>query len=206
MITQFLSNTKQYKDFMHIRWNIILSVIALVLLAWFYTLQPNDNELSQLIKSNTQPEYIGEKMSTSVFSPTGKKQYLATADKIEHYNEDRRTEFHQPLVYLFDIDDEKFGTQSWKLSAKKAKLTKNNMLYLDGNVIAETLLDNAKLQRVMTESAVVNLTTQDITSDTMVTIKGQNFSSTGLKLTGNLQQQIATLKEQVKTHYEINNK
>lgn len=89
---------------------------------------------------------------------------------------------------------------------KKAKLTKNNMLYLDGNVIAETLLDNAKLQRVMTESAVVNLTTQDITSDTMVTIKGQNFSSTGLKLTGNLQQQIATLKEQVKTHYEINNK
>lgn len=191
---------------MNIRWNIILSVLALISLAWFYSLQPDDNELNQLIKSNDSPEYTGEKMSTAVFSPTGKKQYLATADKVEHYNNDGRTEFHQPLVYLFDIEDEKLGKQSWKLSAHKAKLTKNNMLYLEGNVIAETLLENAKLQKVVTESAVVNLTTQDITSDTMVTIKGQHFSSTGLKLHGNLQQQIATLKEQVKTHYEISNK
>ena len=50
----------------------------------------------------------------------------------------------------------------------------------------------------------MNLTTQDITSDKMVKLNGQDFSSTGLKLTGNLQQQVATLKEQVKTHYEIN--
>jgi len=41
-------------------------------------------------------------------------------------------------------------------------------------------------------------------SDNTVKINGQNFTSTGLKLTGNLQQQIANLKEQVKTYYEIN--
>ena len=38
----------------------------------------------------------------------------------------------------------------------------------------------------------------------MVKINGQNFNSTGLKMIGNLRQQIATLKEQVKTYYEIN--
>ena len=35
-------------------------------------------------------------------------------------------------------------------------------------------------------------------------INGLNFNSSGLKLVGNLRQQVATLKEQVKTYYEIN--
>ena len=76
-------------------------------------------------------------------------------------------------------------------------------MYLDGNVVAQSLSPLSRLQRIETESAVVNLTTQDIRSDKMVKLNGQNFSSTGLKLTGNLQQQVANLKEQVKTHYEI---
>ena len=77
------------------------------------------------------------------------------------------------------------------------------MLYLEGNVVAQSLSPLSRLQRIETESAVVNLTTQDILSDKMVKLNGQNFNSTGLKLTGNLQQQVANLKEQVKTHYEI---
>ena len=42
-----------------------------------------------------------------------------------------------------------------------------------------------------------------MTSDSMVKINGLNFSSTGLKMVGNLRQQVATLKEQVKTYYEV---
>ena len=71
-------------------------------------------------------------------------------------------------------------------------------------MVAQSLSPLSRLQRIETESAVVNLTTQDIRSDKMVTLNGQNFSSTGLKLTGNLQQQVVNVKEQVKTHYEIN--
>ena len=78
------------------------------------------------------------------------------------------------------------------------------MLYLEGDVVAESLEPTSRLQRVETQVAVVNLKTQDISSDKMVKINGQNFNSTGLKMVGNLRQQIATLKEQVKTYYEIN--
>ena len=114
-----------------------------------------------------------------------------------------------PTVRLLELEipgsgTDNAGTESWELSANKATLTKNNMLYLEGNVVAQSLSAQSRLQRIETESAVVNLTTQDITSDKMVKLNGQDFSSTGLKLTGNLQQQVATLKEQVKTHYEIN--
>ena len=190
---------------MNIRWTVLLSAITLVLLAWYYSLNQDDQQLATLIKKEESPEYIGHKMSTVVYSPTGKKQYLAVSDKVEYYNYDGHTNFERPLVYLFEIENQKTQQkESWKLSADRAILTKDNMLYLKGNVIAETLLPQSKLQRIETEDAKVNLNTQDISSDSTVKINGQNFTSTGLKLTGNLQQQIANLKEQVKTYYEIN--
>ena len=194
---------------MNIRWNIVLAVIALGLLAWFYSLNQEDDGLNALVKTADAPEYVGQKMNTVVYAPTGKKQYLATSDKVEYYTSDGHTNFINPTVHLLELEIQRAGTdnagtESWELSANKATLTKNNMLYLEGNVVAKSLSAQSRLQRIETESAVVNLTTQDITSDKMVKLNGQDFSSTGLKLTGNLQQQVATLKEQVKTHYEIN--
>lgn len=200
---------------MNIRWNVILGLIALGSLGWFYSLNSDKPDLSNLVKKPDSPDYIGNKMETTVFSPEGKKQYLSTADKVKHYTVDGHTEFEMPLVYLFDVstsnNTEKSNnsaklleSQSWKLSAKKAKLTKDEMLYLEGDVVAESLEPTSRLQRIETQVAEVNLKTQDISSDTMVKINGQNFNSTGLKMVGNLRQQIATLKEQVKTYYEIN--
>ena len=200
---------------MNIRWNVILGLIALGSLGWFYSLNSDKPDLSNLVKKPDSPDYIGNKMETTVFSPEGKKQYLSTADKVKHYTVDGHTEFEMPLVYLFDVstsnNTEKSNnsaklleSQSWKLSAKKAKLTKDEMLYLEGDVVAESLEPTSRLQRIETQVAEVNLKTQDISSDTMVKINGQNFNSTGLKMIGNLRQQIATLKEQVKTYYEIN--
>ena len=51
------------------------------------------------------------------------------------------------------------------------------MLYLEGGVVAESLDPLSRLQRVETEAAVINLKTQDITSDTQVKINGLNFNS-----------------------------
>ena len=200
---------------MNIRWNVILGLIALGSLGWFYSLNSDKPDLSNLVKKPDSPDYIGNKMETTVFSPEGKKQYLSTADKVKHYTADGHTEFEMPLVYLFDVSTSNnaeksnnpaklLESQSWKLSAKKAKLTKDEILYLEGDVIAESLEPTSRLQRIETQVAEVNLKTQDISSDTTVKINGQNFNSTGLKMVGNLRQQIATLKEQVKTYYEIN--
>ncbi|MDG2917256.1 LPS export ABC transporter periplasmic protein LptC [Bisgaard Taxon 10/6] len=196
---------------MNFRWNLILGVIALALLAWFYSLNQEDGSLANLIKKPDSPEYIGQKMETTIFSPTGQKQYIAKSDKAEYYSEDGHTDFFNPVVFVLDdsaSDESKQNKtdlhQSWKLTAAKATLTKDNMLNLSGRVVAQSLLPESRLQRIESERATVNLNTQDITSNTEVRINGQNFVSSGLKLDGNLKQQVATLKEQVKTHYEIN--
>lgn len=190
---------------MNIRWNIVLSLIALALLSWFYSLQQTDsNQLAKLIKSDSSPEYVGNAMQTTVYAPTGEKQYFATAEKVEYYASTGNTDFQFPIVYLYEVKGKDLGLQSWKISANYAKLTKDNLLYLEGNVFVKSLLSNSQLQQVNTERALVNLKTQDISSDTIATITGLNFVSSGAQLSGNLQKQVATLKKQVRTHYEIN--
>ena len=69
---------------MNIRWTVFLSAITLVLLAWYYSLNQDEQQLATLIKKEESPEYIGHKMSTVVYSPTGQKQYLAVSDKVEY--------------------------------------------------------------------------------------------------------------------------
>ena len=195
---------------MNIRLSVILGVIVVVLLGWFYTLNEERDDLQHLIKKPDSPEYIGTQMETVVFSPEGKKQYSAQAAKVEYYETDGRAEFTAPVVYLFDLpldngtSPEAQEAQNWRLVADYAKLTREKMLQLNGHVVATSLDPSSRLQRVETDAALVNLTTQDITSDHAAKIIGQNFNSTGQKLVGNLKQQIATLKEQVKTIYEIN--
>lgn len=189
--------------FMNIRWNVYLAVVALVLLGWFYQLNQQDNNLQSLIKQPDSPDYVGEKMSMTVFSPTGKKQYSGYSSKVDYFESDGHTNFSDLGVYLYEIESHSANRQSWYLRADSAVLTKDKILTLTGNVVADSLLKDSKLQRIETKSARVNLNNQDIFSDDEVKIIGLNFNTTGQKLIGNLRQQTVTLKEQVRTHYEI---
>ncbi|TNH04005.1 LPS export ABC transporter periplasmic protein LptC [Testudinibacter sp. TR-2022] len=187
------------------RWNIVLVVIALALLAWYYSLNQQDNtDLAARIQNSDSPDYIANQMETTLYSLDGRKQYVATADEVEYFQTQGDTLFKAPIVYLFETsrNSDKL-VRSWRLSADQAKISKDKILYLNDNVSIQSLLPESKIHSLQTSSAVVNLTTQDITSDTMVSVVGQSFTTTGKSLSGNLRQQIATLKEQVQTHYEI---
>ena len=118
-------------------------------------------------------------METTVFSPEGKNNISRFLIKWNITPKTAILILFSPLVYLFDVsldnkdkeaktDKIQLEKQNWKLSAKKAKLTKDQMLYLEGGVVAESLDPLSRLQRVETEAAVINLKTQDITSDTQV--------------------------------------
>ncbi|MFC0309551.1 LPS export ABC transporter periplasmic protein LptC [Gallibacterium trehalosifermentans] len=183
---------------MSIRWNIVLSIIVITLSAWLYSLQQTDVPL--LSKKDSDPEYIAQQMTTTVYGPTGLVQYQAESAHVAYFNDDRAI-FTQPILYIYDENNVKI----WQLQADKAILTNKDNLTLQGNVKLQSLQKNSKLQKIDTEKAFVNLTTQDITSDTMVRLTGLNFTSNGKVLDGNLQKQLATLKEQVKTYYEIQN-
>lgn len=185
---------------MNIRLNVILLFIVAVLAGWYYSQQVQETAgLDQLIKKEGEPEYVGERMSTTVYDLSGTPQYFAEAQEIKRFESTERTEFFKPLLNLFDKDT---ALKQWKVTAEYAEVTKEKMLNLKGKVSIESLDVNSRLQRIETDELTVDLNTQDIFTQSIVKSQGMGFTTTGTGLTGNLKKQIATLTKDVKTYIE----
>lgn len=182
------------------RWmTLILVAIAIVLIGW--NLADNDNGEGTLTSNDTEPTYMSDNSHTLVYSPTGAISYKLVSDKATYYANDTVSWFDNPVMTTYD--DTK--VPSWTVRADKAKLTNDRMLYLYGHVQVDSLTQDAQLERIKTDNAQVNLTTQDVTSEDQVTLYGRSFNSTGMKMRGNLRNKTAELIEKVKTSYEIKN-
>ncbi|EXI63071.1 hypothetical protein MHD_02740 [Mannheimia granulomatis] len=185
---------------MNTRLTVVLLLIVAVLGGWYYSLQEKNNSgLDQLIKKEGQPEYVGNKMSTSVYDLTGKPQYFAQADEIKRYESTERTEFLKPFIELFAKDSD---VKQWKVSADHAEITKDKILNLTGNVQLNALDPLSRLQKISTDKLTVDLNTQDIFTESTVKSVGLGFTTTGVGLKGNLKQQVATLQKDVKSYLE----
>ena len=185
---------------MNKRITALLLVIVATLLGWMqYQAKDETNGLDNLIKKEGMPDYTGNRMSTSVFDLEGKPEYYAEAEEIKRYEESKKTEFTNPLVNLFD---KLTALKQWKLSADHAEINAERILTLSGNVTLQALEPTSKLQRIETDHLSVNLTTQDVFTDSEVKSQGLGFTTSGIGLKGNLKQQVATLLKDVKSYIE----
>ena len=185
---------------MNKRITALLLVIVAALVGWMqYQAKDDANGLDNLIKKEGMPDYTGKRMSTSVFDLEGKPEYYAEAEEIKRYEESEKTEFTNPLVNLFD---KLTALKQWKLSADHAEINAERILTLSGNVTLQALEPTSKLQRIETDHLSVNLTTQDVFTDSEVKSQGLGFTTTGVGLKGNLKQQVATLLKDVKSYIE----
>ena len=185
---------------MNKRITALLLVIVATLLGWMqYQAKDETNGLDNLIKKEGMPDYTGNRMSASVFDLEGKPEYYAEAEEIKRYEESEKTEFTNPLVNLFD---KLTALKQWKLRADHAEINAERILTLSGNVTLQALEPTSKLQRIETDHLSVNLTTQDVFTDSEVKSQGLGFTTTGVGLKGNLKQQVATLLKDVKSYIE----
>lgn len=185
---------------MNKRITALLLVIVATLLGWMqYQAKDETNGLDNLIKKEGMPDYTGNRMSTSMFDLEGKPEYYAEAEEIKRYEESEKTEFTNPLVNLFD---KLTALKQWKLSADHAEINAERILTLSGNVTLQALEPTSKLQRIETDHLSVNLTTQDVFTDSEVKSQGLGFTTSGIGLKGNLKQQVATLLKDVKSYIE----
>ncbi len=185
---------------MNKRITALLLVIVAALVGWMqYQAKDDANGLDNLIKKEGMHDYIGKRMSTSVFDLEGKPEYYAEAEEIKRYEESEKTEFTNPLVNLFD---KLTALKQWKLSAEHAEINAERILTLSGHVTLQALEPTSKLQRIETDHLSVNLTTQDVFTDSEVKSQGLGFTTTGVGLKGNLKQQVATLLKDVKSYIE----
>lgn len=182
------------------RWVIIvLSLVALVLIG--LNLADKD-DTSQAVVNANYPTYQSEHTDTVVYSPEGALSYRLIAEHVEYFSDQALSWFTHPFLTTYDTNK----VPTWSIKADKAKLTNDRMLYLYGHVEINALTEDAQLRKITTDNAQVNLTTQDVSSDDLVTLYGTTFNSSGLKMRGNLRSKNAELIEKVRTSYEIQNK
>lgn len=179
------------------RWVIILlTIIAIVLIGLNMTGSDNDEPI---IVDNNEPTYTSEQAITRVYNLTGALNYRLVTENVKYFTADSTSWFTKPVMTQYD--EKKLAT--WEIQADRAKLTNDRMLYLYGNVVVNALTPDAQLRKITTDNAIINLTTQDISSDDLVTLYGTSFNSSGMKMRGNLRNKTAQLIEKVKTSYEI---
>ena len=182
------------------RWVIILlSLVALILIG--LNLASTDDTTQQAINPD-DPTYTSEHTDTVVYSPKGALNYRLIAEHVEYFSAQQLSWFAKPVMTTFDTNK----APTWSIKADKAKLTNDRMLYLYGHVEVDALSADSQLRKITTDNAQINLVTQDVTSDDMVTLYGTTFNSSGLKMRGNLRSKNAELIEKVRTSYEIQNK
>nr|WP_250845199.1 LPS export ABC transporter periplasmic protein LptC [Escherichia coli] len=92
---------------------------------------------------------------------------------VEYYSDQAVSWFTQPVLTTFDKDK----IPTWSVKADKAKLTNDRMLYLYGHVEVNALVPDSQLRRITTDNAQINLVTQDVTSEDLVTLYGTTFNS-----------------------------
>lgn len=176
---------------------IILAIIALGLIGW--NLSDNETPVVSVSADNSQPNYQTDESVTFVYNPMGDLAYKLVADKIDNYTAEKIIWFSKPVLTTYNES----GIPTWTVRAQKAKLTSDKMLYLYGEVEVDSLSKDSQIQRISTQSAIVNLTTQDVSSEDKVTIIGLGLKSVGMKMRGNLRNRTAELIDDVNTHYEI---
>lgn len=172
---------------------IILTLIALVLIG----LKQTDSDEFLPDPDNSQPTYQSQQMVTLAYEPTGLLGYQLISEDVKHFTESKETWFSKPFMTVFGKNAEPI----WTVKADQAKLTQDRQLYLYDNIQIDNLDVNPQIKQINAQDAHINLITQDITSDHEVTLKGPFFSSTGLKLKGNLRDKTAELIENVETTY-----
>ena len=182
------------------RWVIILLSLAVLVLIGINLTDRDDD--SEVVINNSDPTYRSEHTDTVVYSPEGALNYRLIAQHVEYFSDQAVSWFTQPVLTTFDENK----VPTWSIRSDKAKLTDDRMLYLYGHVEVNALTAESQLRKITTDNAQINLITQDVTSNDLVTLYGTTFNSSGLKMRGNLRSQNAELIEKVRTSSENQNK
>lgn len=182
------------------RWVIILLSLAVLVLIGINLV--DKDAITPQEANNNEATYKSEHSTTVVYNPLGALNYRLVAEQVEYFSDTALSWFTKPVMTQYD--ENKVAT--WSLRADRAKLTNDRMLYLYGNVVLTALTPDSQLRKITTDNAQVNLITQDVASDDLVTLYGTSFNSSGLKMRGNLRSKNAQLIEKVRTSYEIQNK
>ncbi|MWP48206.1 MULTISPECIES: LPS export ABC transporter periplasmic protein LptC [unclassified Gilliamella] len=178
--------------------NLICFLLLIVVIGVYYNYQKGDEVVNQsTLNISDKPIYQSDEMLTDIYDLSGDLIYKIESSNVRHFDDSDNTEFDLPNFTFYDQDH----LAAWHIKAKKATLTNDKQLYLYQDVELDNLTQDAQLKQVKTDNAVIDLTSQLVTSKDPVIINGVGFYSTGIGLASDLHSKTANILENVKTYY-----
>ncbi|OCG20062.1 LPS export ABC transporter periplasmic protein LptC [Gilliamella sp. App2-1] len=178
--------------------NLICFLLLIVVIGVYYNYQKGDDVVSKSTQNiSDKPNYQSDEMLTNIYDLSGELIYKIESSNIRHFDDSDNTEFDLPNFTFYD----QVHLAAWHIKAKKAILTSDKLLYLYHDVQLDNLTQEAQLKQVKTDNAVIDLTSQLVTSKDPVIVNGVGFYSTGIGLAGDLHAKTANILENVKTYY-----
>ncbi|WP_299019190.1 LPS export ABC transporter periplasmic protein LptC [uncultured Photobacterium sp.] len=178
----------------------LLYALLLVVCAWtgYYLLDKYWQDDIQIEPDAEKPLFTGNAIINTSYNESGLRSYQIDSDYLEHFSKTGDTDFIEPVLWVY-----KNGSETeWRISSSAARLDKNQVLQMNGNVRIFNLLPESAIKVIQTDSLRLDLINKDFDTPDQVLITGSAFQNEGTGMKGNMERSVATLLKNVKGRYE----
>ncbi|MCL1075820.1 LPS export ABC transporter periplasmic protein LptC [Shewanella dokdonensis] len=177
----------------------IIAFFTAALILYWQVQNKRNADADQRLPGVVQPDYIADDLHSVSYDENGMISSKVSAKHMEHYEQDDRTVFSDPVYWIFPDK----GQTEWRMTAQQGLLDKHsNKVVLQNNVIIDAISPTEPIQSISTSYLELDLNKMIMTSDKNILVKGQDFDITGLGLYADLNAQQVKLLSQVKGTYE----
>ncbi|WP_371188043.1 LPS export ABC transporter periplasmic protein LptC [Thalassotalea maritima] len=179
--------------------SIALFVLALSIYGYLQY-QQSSQMPEPLIDPVDEPAFIAEQLSSSQYDSDGNLKHTIYADQMTYFEQSKQANLLTPAYTIYPDD----GSAIWTLSADKGFLGNDNILILQDRVRLVSDDKNAYVSEVAGEHLQLDLTSNIITSEQTIYLKGKGFTMHGSGLHVDINTTKLTLKEHVQTVFNKN--
>lgn len=178
----------------------ILYTILIFVASWsaYYLLDKEKSADIQVAPNLELPMFSGNTVENISYDSQGVRNYVITSVHFEYFAKSGNTIFDSPVLKVFQE-----GTrQEWEITAKRGILTKEHVLTLYDNVLAENLLEDSGFDTMKSARLSIQLDNKDFWTETQVDMSGPQFETQGQAMKGNFADKSAVLYNHVQGRYE----
>lgn len=173
-------------------WLFILFAVSLG--AWQYF---KSDEQTKQARDPSQAYFVADQIQTTMFNIDGQVDYRVFAAQMHHYQQQLKTEFDKPVVVVFRNNDQ---TQ-WQITGDRGTLFDRDTFELSDNVTIKNLTNDQHIKLITTDKLTLDLLKNELHSDDLVTLYGDQIKQQGTGLFGQLDSKNISLLNQVTATY-----
>ena len=177
---------------------IVLLFIAVCIVYWIHFMSAPQTATKVSATSLLTPTYRAESITSKLYGVDGVLIHQVSADELNHYDELGFMVFRQPVYEIFIAD----GTE-YTITANTATLYTDNRIVIEDNILLKSLNIDDFIQTIEAAFIELNLETKAVQSDSLIELKGAEFSMLSNGLVGNLANKQFSLVDHVKTEFFV---